>query len=131
MAVRSRSRRTDSRRSAWAAAPLHEATARPVRRYLLGNPPMPPRPLRRILGAMMRSRLLLLPALALLVAPPGTAEAKKKAAPTDALYQVVVRATMDEHWQFLERSEIDCLDGICAKETKGEGSASIQLKAKS
>ena len=81
----------------------------------------------------MRSRSLTSAACAaaLLIAAVPAAEAKKKPRPlTQATYQVVVRATMDESWSFDERSSIACLPGECTVETKGSGSAHASLKSK-
>ena len=62
---------------------------------------------------------------------PGAAVAKpKKKRLVQAMYTVIARAQMTEQWQFLERSQIDCLDGMCTTETNGSGTASMQLKAK-
>jgi hypothetical protein len=68
-------------------------------------------------------------ALALLLVAVPAAEAKKRPL-TEATYDVTVRATMDESWNFDERSSFDCLPGQCTKETKGSGSAHIALKSK-
>lgn len=83
----------------------------------------------------MRSRALLTRAaagaLALVLLPVPAAEAKKKKRLVEARYQVVVRATYDERWSFDERSSISCDGGAaCTRQTKGSGTASIQLKAK-
>lgn len=70
-------------------------------------------------------------ALALVLLPVPAADAKKKKRLVEARYQVVVRANYDEKWSFDERSSISCDGGAaCTRETKGSGSASIQLKAK-
>jgi hypothetical protein len=80
-------------------------------------------------SSILSRSLCVLGALALLA--PGAAVAKpKKKKLSEATYTVIARATMKEQWQFLERSEIDCLDGMCTTETKGSGTARIQLKAK-
>jgi len=81
----------------------------------------------------MRSSARLLCALgALSLLVPGAAQAKRRQA-TEAAYTVIARATMEERWQFLERSEIRCLNpapGTCTVETSGSGTAKMQLKAK-
>ena len=70
-------------------------------------------------------------AAAVLVAAVPAAEAKKQPRPlSEATYQVVVRATMDESWNFDERSSITCLPGDCTVQTKGSGAAHIALKSK-
>jgi hypothetical protein len=81
-----------------------------------------------MLPLLARSACAALGALALLA--PGVAVAKPKKRLNEATYTVIARATMEEEWQFLERSEIDCLDGMCTTETKGSGTATMQLKAK-
>jgi hypothetical protein len=80
-------------------------------------------------SSILSRSLCVLGALALLA--PGAAVAKpKKKKLSQAIYTVIARAEMREQWQFLERSEIDCLDGMCTTETKGSGKATMQLKAK-
>jgi hypothetical protein len=70
-------------------------------------------------------------ALFLVAVPAADAKKKKPRRMVEARYQVIVRATMDEKWSFLERSEIECSPGSpCTTETKGSGTARIQLKAK-
>jgi hypothetical protein len=70
-------------------------------------------------------------AAAVLVAAVPAAEARKKPRTiSQATYEVVVRATMDETWNFDEQSSITCLPGECTVQTKGSGSAHVALKSK-
>lgn len=82
---------------------------------------------------MRSARLLCALGAVSLLAPAGTAVAAKKRPLTEATYTVIARATMEERWQFLERSELRCLSpepGTCTTETTGSGMAKMQLKAK-
>jgi hypothetical protein len=103
-------------------------------RPTLGNPLMPTgRPPVRVAAMRSCSRTIRAAACAakLLVAAVPAAEAKKKPRPiSQATYEVVVRATMDETWNFDERSSISCLPGECTVQTKGSGSAHVALKSK-
>jgi hypothetical protein len=94
---------------------------------------MPPRRPAPMMAAMPSRSLLctaVAGATALLVASAPAADAKKPRPPAQAEYAVVVRATMDESWNFDERSSISCLPGECTVQTKGAGSAHIALKSK-
>jgi hypothetical protein len=74
----------------------------------------------------------LVAAAALGVAAPGAAHAAKHKHPApriaEADYTVVARATMDESWNYDEQERDLCLDG-CTVETKGSGTAHVDLKS--
>jgi hypothetical protein len=74
------------------------------------------------------SRLTLPVALAALALLPGAAHAAKL--PPEMIYDVRVEASMVEKWDFSEYSEYECDDGMCIRDQKGAGTATINLATK-